>query len=215
MHISKYVSDLKRRCLTRNAGRSVMAMRMHGAPNRWTVPADVPTAKYPMPGSYAIVDISPGSVSWSRKHSANLFASRKSPVQSGRRECNGGSRSCAFDLDRPTADLSHDMVGSHGPLLEKSASTPHRVCFSTPATLLSLTYGTLWVLMLFSHPTYVLCVYAYMFSLDIVRRPLTARVPSHICAGHCTSSTRLTVQRLDERIRVFFPSFKLTQILFL
>lgn len=157
MHISKYVSDLKRRCLTRNAGRSVMAMRMHGAPNRWTVPADVPTAKYPMPGSYAIVDISPGSVSWSRKHSANLFASRKSPVQSARRECNGGSRSCAFDLDRPTADLSHDMVGSHGPLLEKSAST-HRAHLSTPPTLQILTsYGTLWVLVLLAslHMFYV------------------------------------------------------------
>lgn len=172
MHISKYVSDLKRRCLTRNAGRSVMAMRMHGAPNRWTVPADVPTAKYPMPGSYAIVDISPGSVSWSRKHSANLFASRKSPVQSARRECNGGSRSCAFDLDRPTADLSHDMVGSHGPPLETSAST-HRARFSIPSTLQILTsYGTLWVLELLAS------LHMFYMYLSI-----------YIFFGHCQTSS--------------------------
>ena len=170
MHISKYVSDLKRRCLTRNAGRSVMAMRMHGAPNRWTVPADVPTAKYPMPGSYAIVDISPGSVSWSRKHSANLFASRKSPVQSARRECNGGSRSCAFDLDRPTADLSHDMVGSHGPPLETSAST-HRARFSTPSTLqILISYGTLRVLVLLAslHMFYVLKHIYFLWTLSVI-----------------------------------------------
>ena len=170
MHISKYVSDLKRRCLTRNAGRSVMAMRMHGAPNRWIVPADVPTAKYPMPGSYAIVDISPGSVSWSRKHSANLFASRKSPVQSARRECNGGSRSCAFDLDRLTADLSHDMVGSHGPLLEKSAST-HRARFSTPSTLqILISYSTLRVLVLLAslHMFYVLKHIYFLWTLSVI-----------------------------------------------